>query len=147
MPILCHLHAPQYERNELQVEMLSETNRKQRRLERERRGLERPQPSTSSKLSYSFCDLSWISLQSGVFPTSHQNYPHRSHSRSHAPGHTLGTTGTYPSLTMLSGRFRYIRKSDPRPVRGCIDSFCILSLFEADFSPRSQQFPNRDQRL
>ena len=41
------IHILQYERDELQVEMLSETNRKRRRLERERRALEQPQPSTS----------------------------------------------------------------------------------------------------
>jgi hypothetical protein len=35
---------PQFSRDELQTDMISETNRKRRRMERDRRALERPQP-------------------------------------------------------------------------------------------------------
>lgn len=45
-PYFRHSDVLQYERDDLQIEMLSETNRKRRRLERERRALERPLPST-----------------------------------------------------------------------------------------------------
>ena len=37
----------QFERDQLQTDMISETNRKRRRLERDRRTLERPPPSAS----------------------------------------------------------------------------------------------------
>jgi hypothetical protein len=37
----------QYERDTLQTDMISEANRKRRKLERERRASERPQPSAS----------------------------------------------------------------------------------------------------
>lgn len=35
----------QLSRDELQIDIISETNRKRRKLERERRAMERPQPS------------------------------------------------------------------------------------------------------
>ena len=77
-PYLWHRPVLQYERDDLEVEMLSETNRKQRRLERERRALERPLPSTSPML-YAVVFHVRISLQSAAFPTSHPNYLPRSH--------------------------------------------------------------------
>ena len=98
----------------VQVEMLSETNRKRRRLERERRGLERPQPSMSFQLSHSFCDLSWNFTPVRRVPHIPPELPPPITLRDltwnvayeYAPGHMLGTTGAYPSLTMIPDRRR-----------------------------------------
>lgn len=56
----------QLARDELQTDMISETNRKRRRLERERRAIERPQPSTfhPRKTIYSTMMLTRRYLQS-----------------------------------------------------------------------------------
>ncbi|KAF9645528.1 hypothetical protein BDM02DRAFT_498918 [Thelephora ganbajun] len=82
---------PQYERDELQVEMLSETNRKRRRLERERRALERPQPIW--RIPH---------IPPELPPPITLRDLTRNMAYAYAPGHMLGMTGAYPSLTMLS---------------------------------------------
>lgn len=81
-----------YERDELQVEILSETNRKRRRLERERRALERPQPIR--RIPH---------LPPELPPPVTLRDITRNMAYAYAPGHMLGMTGAYPSLTMLSG--------------------------------------------
>jgi len=45
----------QFARDELQVDMIAETSRKRRRLERERRAIERPQPGVYFKPRKQYC--------------------------------------------------------------------------------------------
>ncbi|GBE89804.1 hypothetical protein SCP_1701290 [Sparassis crispa] len=91
----------QFVRDDLQTEMISETNRKRRRLERERRAMERPQPARR---------IPSAPIDAPPPPTLREivkNHPYNSLSssapHSHRPrSYASATPLVYPQLTVLS---------------------------------------------
>ncbi|KAI0922794.1 hypothetical protein AcV5_009675 [Taiwanofungus camphoratus] len=87
------------ERDDLQTEMISETNRKRRKLERERRVLERPQPVR--RIPSAPQDISEPPTLREIVKTYPFGILSSRHSN-HAKGHVPATPLTYPQLTALS---------------------------------------------
>ncbi|KAH9947751.1 Sds3-like-domain-containing protein [Amylocystis lapponica] len=93
----------QYARDDLQTEMISETNRKRRKLERERRMLERPQPVRRiPNPPHEIAVPPTLREIIKAYPFGAPASTHSSHQSHHSRSHVNPASLAYPQLSTLS---------------------------------------------